>query len=104
MFNFNTRTVTHKKVEFLGSQMVQNLLSVTVLSPALQNMIITKHNFFPLFIALGAIDTPPPPTPSIPDSCTISQPCPIYLQRFPHKFDAVNMNFKFQNFSPVPIC
>ena len=36
MFNFNAHTITHKKFEFLGSEMVQNLLSVTVLSPALQ--------------------------------------------------------------------
>ena len=55
MFNFNAHTITHKTIEFLGSEMVQNLLSVTVLSAAIQNMIITKHNFFPVFIALGAI-------------------------------------------------
>jgi hypothetical protein len=94
MFNFNAHTIAHKKFEFLGSEMVQNLLSVTVLSPALQNVIITKHDFFPVFIALGAIATPPPPKP---DSCT------IYLQKFPHKFGAVDMNFKFQNFPLVPM-
>jgi hypothetical protein len=30
--------------EFLGSEIVLKLLSVTVHSPALQNMVITKHN------------------------------------------------------------
>jgi hypothetical protein len=36
--------LTHENVEFFGSEMVQNLLSVTVHLPALQNMVITKHN------------------------------------------------------------
>jgi hypothetical protein len=36
--------LTHEKFEFLGSEIVQNLLSVTVHLPALQNMVITKHN------------------------------------------------------------
>ena len=36
--------LTHENVDFFGSEMVQNLLSVTVYSPALQNMVITKHN------------------------------------------------------------
>jgi hypothetical protein len=35
--------LTHEKVEFLGSEIVQNLLSLTVHLPALQNMVITKH-------------------------------------------------------------
>jgi hypothetical protein len=35
---------THENVEFFGSEMVQNLLSVTVHLPALQNKVITKHN------------------------------------------------------------
>ena len=35
---------THENVDFFGSEMVQNLLSVTVHLPALQNMVITKHN------------------------------------------------------------
>ena len=32
--------LTHEKVEFFGSEIVQNLLCL----PALQNMVITKHN------------------------------------------------------------
>jgi hypothetical protein len=36
--------LTHENVEFFGSEMVQNLLSVTVHLPALQNMVITKQN------------------------------------------------------------
>jgi hypothetical protein len=36
--------LTHENVEFLASEMVQNLLFVIVHLPALQNMIITKHN------------------------------------------------------------
>jgi hypothetical protein len=35
--------LTHEKVEFLGSEIVQNLLPLTVRLPALQNMVITKH-------------------------------------------------------------
>jgi hypothetical protein len=38
------RMLTYEKVEFLGSKIVQNLLSVTVHLPELQNMVITKHN------------------------------------------------------------
>jgi hypothetical protein len=36
--------LTHENVDFFGSEMVQNLLPVTVHLPALQNMVITKHN------------------------------------------------------------
>ena len=73
MFNFNAHTITHKKIEFLGSEMVQNLLSVTVLSPALQNVIITKHDFFPVFIALGTIATTPPPNQTLAPSLSLAQ-------------------------------
>jgi hypothetical protein len=44
--------LTHENVEFLGSEMVQNLLFVIVHLPALQNMIITKHNSSQ-YVALG---------------------------------------------------
>jgi hypothetical protein len=38
--------LTRENVEFFGShEMVQNLLSVTVHLPALQNKVITKHIF-----------------------------------------------------------
>jgi hypothetical protein len=36
--------LTHENVEFFGYEMVQNLLSVIVHLPVLQNMVITKHN------------------------------------------------------------
>jgi hypothetical protein len=36
--------LTHENVDFFCSDKVQNLLSVTVHLPALQNMVITKHN------------------------------------------------------------
>jgi hypothetical protein len=36
--------LAHENVEIFGSEMVQNLLSVTVHLPTLQNKVITKHN------------------------------------------------------------
>jgi hypothetical protein len=44
LFSIVRSTYAHENVDFFGSEMVQNLLSVTVHLPALQNMVITKHN------------------------------------------------------------
>jgi hypothetical protein len=80
-------------------------LFVTVHLPALQNMVITKHNSSQ-YIALpwlgrgynfhiGELQPPPPP---IPDSCT-TPALPISLQKFPnYKFGAVDMNFSDHQF------
>jgi hypothetical protein len=44
--------LTHEKVEFLGSEIMQNLLSVTVHLPALQNIWSLQNIILPLYMAL----------------------------------------------------
>ena len=72
--------LTHENVEFFGSEMVQNLLSVTV--------VITKHNSS---IALPCTLHSPPPLPLYP-TLAPHLPCSISLQKFTnYKFGAVDM-------------
>jgi hypothetical protein len=71
--------LTHENVEFFGSEMVQNLLSVTV--------VITKHNssqYIALPCTLHSLPLYPTLAPPLP--------CPISLQKFTNfKFGAVDM-------------
>jgi hypothetical protein len=51
---------THENVEFFGSEMVQHLLSVTV--------VITKHNSSQYIALPCTLHSPPPPPPPPPPS------------------------------------
>ena len=110
LFSIVRSTYAHENVDFFGSEMVQNLLSVTVHLPALQNMVITKHySIFPVHCTslIGeGLDLPhsypPPPPPLIPDPCTASA-LPNFSSKV-HKLQIwccwheVLLNFKFQTF------